>query len=354
MKQMESTEKLKLTKRLDLLDLFRFVAAFSVLMYHYTYSGWSEKSLITEFWFGPFWKYGYLGVQFFFIISGYVIFSSAKGKSLLSFFTSRFSRLFPAYWICVICTFGIVWLITPDQFTFFELAVNLTMLQGFVGVPHIDSVYWSLTYELIFYFWISCYLLTNRNEMHLTFFLIFFLTISTISYFLIFPNIFNVVMQTVYAPYFIAGICFSRLANSKNKVDVFLIIWCFLICIAQINEQLIGLSSIQGIEYSLYIVFTILCAMYCFFVLLDISYKIKIPKATTIGALTYPLYLIHAKIGESIFIKFGGSYNHYFLLFSCIVSVLVFSYVVNVFIENKYSYKLKKFLILHLSKCSFL
>ena len=53
---MESTEKLKLTKRLDLLDLFRFVAAFSVLMYQYTYSGWSEKSLFTAVCLVPFWK----------------------------------------------------------------------------------------------------------------------------------------------------------------------------------------------------------------------------------------------------------------------------------------------------------
>jgi peptidoglycan/LPS O-acetylase OafA/YrhL len=34
-----------------------------------------------------------------------------------------------------------------------QALVNLTMLQEFVGVPHVDGVYWSLEVELVFYAW---------------------------------------------------------------------------------------------------------------------------------------------------------------------------------------------------------
>jgi peptidoglycan/LPS O-acetylase OafA/YrhL len=70
------------------------------------------------------------------------------------FVVSRFSRLYPVYWVAVLITYvvSVTFPIKATPHTLWELAVNMTMLSGFVKVPYIDGVYWSLTYELGFYF----------------------------------------------------------------------------------------------------------------------------------------------------------------------------------------------------------
>ncbi|MFD6812242.1 acyltransferase family protein, partial [Streptomyces anthocyanicus] len=90
--------------RLYVLDGLRLGAALMVVAFHYTALG-------AEAWDRPAWtvfpevsrftSYGYLGVQLFFVISGFVICMSAWGRPLKAFFVSRVIRLYPAYWFAV-------------------------------------------------------------------------------------------------------------------------------------------------------------------------------------------------------------------------------------------------------------
>ncbi|PKH03413.1 hypothetical protein CXF72_06280 [Psychromonas sp. MB-3u-54] len=88
----------KKQKRLYILDFLRFFAALCVVFYHYIY--WSvEPELVI--YFSPMsqiFQYGNLGVQLFFMISGFVICWSAVGKTRIEFISSRFARLYPTYW----------------------------------------------------------------------------------------------------------------------------------------------------------------------------------------------------------------------------------------------------------------
>ena len=69
---------------MEIVDYLRLLAAFSVVAFHYLYNGIhngkvdstrprADRSQIAQ--------YGYLGVNFFFMISGYVIFASVTGKT---------------------------------------------------------------------------------------------------------------------------------------------------------------------------------------------------------------------------------------------------------------------------------
>src|SRR6478736_6931335 len=98
-------------KRLDILDGFRFVAIVSVLFFHF-YSKWSfpvkeENYLPGEnLYHTDFFNHGNLGVQFFFIISGFVIFYTLeRSETLIAFLTKRFIKLFPTMLLCSIVTF---------------------------------------------------------------------------------------------------------------------------------------------------------------------------------------------------------------------------------------------------------
>ena len=99
---------------------------------------------------------GHYGVNLFFMISGFVIFMTLeRPKQPMDFVVSRFSRLFPAYWVAVALTFSVVWVLgLPGKETSLAQAIaNLSMLHSFFNVPHVDGVYWTLEVELLFYAW---------------------------------------------------------------------------------------------------------------------------------------------------------------------------------------------------------
>ena len=151
--------------RLYQLDIFRGIACLMVLLFHYTsrYATVFNNEITTQLFD---FKYGGLGVDLFFIISGFVIFMSInKNKSPIQFITKRFTRLYPTFWICVIITFCIVSISDLDQYkrTLTDFMFNLTMVPDVFGAPRVDGVYWSLLPELVFYF--MCFLLLSFNKL---------------------------------------------------------------------------------------------------------------------------------------------------------------------------------------------
>lgn len=135
--------------RLQGVDALRGLAGFWVALSHYL-PHWNDRGghawiLVPHDW-------GVYAVELFFVISGFVIFMTLeKCVSVLDFAVLRFSRLFPAYWatLAFAAAAGLVLFRVP--LWPLDLLVNATMLQEFLGYPHFDNVYWSLTAELAFY-----------------------------------------------------------------------------------------------------------------------------------------------------------------------------------------------------------
>ena len=148
------------------LDGVRGIAVMMVVVYHYT-------TLFDRFFKGhdvfPFtFEAGSMGVQLFFMVSGFVIFMTARRRRTPSGFAlARAIRLYPTYWACLTLTIVIVYAscVEPLYRTTRELALNYTMLQSFIGVRSIDGAYWSLARELIFYGIIALALLVLRGEL---------------------------------------------------------------------------------------------------------------------------------------------------------------------------------------------
>lgn len=151
--------------RLVELDALRGVAALSVVGFHYTtrfmdlYGTASTPSLSLP--------HGHYGVNLFFIISGFVIFMTLeRTKSPMDFVVSRFSRLFPAYWVAVAMTFLVTYTfgLPGKEVTAAQATGNILMLHGLLHIPHVDGVYWTLEVELLFYMGMLA-LFSTRN-MH--------------------------------------------------------------------------------------------------------------------------------------------------------------------------------------------
>jgi len=141
--------------RLAQLDGLRAVAALSVVGFDYTTRYDAALVHVQPLPLGL--PFGHLGVELFFVISGFVILMTVdRTRSASDFVVARASRLFPTYWVAVLLTaFTLRAAQMPGyQRSLPDIAVNLTMVQGYFGIASIDDgAYWSLGVELLFYAW---------------------------------------------------------------------------------------------------------------------------------------------------------------------------------------------------------
>jgi peptidoglycan/LPS O-acetylase OafA/YrhL len=103
--------------------------------------------------------FGWVGVEIFFVISGFVIALSARGSSPGEFLSRRALRIFPALWICSCIAAAAL---ATTSMSFGEL--SLLFLHSVILYPrgpYVDGVIWSLLVEAVFYLLIWLALLTN-------------------------------------------------------------------------------------------------------------------------------------------------------------------------------------------------
>jgi peptidoglycan/LPS O-acetylase OafA/YrhL len=114
---------------------------------------------------------GQFGVSLFFLCSGYIIPRSIeKKRTLREFWIHRFFRLYPLYWVSLFL--ALAWGFThlgflPEPFysnPLRSILANITMVQGLLGSPHALSPYWSLGFEMMFYWAMSGLLLMKWNR----------------------------------------------------------------------------------------------------------------------------------------------------------------------------------------------
>ncbi len=154
------------------LDLLRFVAAMAVVGFHLGFTSWADPhsdaaALLAGTarfpWLVPVTRMGWLGVEMFFLISGFVIAYSAQGSSAARFFRSRSLRLMPGIWICATVTFGLSLALSTDGG--FDLVGRYLRTLIVFPVPRwIDGVYWTLSIEMVFYALVWALLLRRRLD----------------------------------------------------------------------------------------------------------------------------------------------------------------------------------------------
>ena len=273
-------------------------------------------------WFA---RYGYLGVQLFFMISGFVIFMSAENRSPRDFAFSRALRLYPAFWLCCTLTFLIVWLFAREiSMSFSEFLINLTMLAEFFDVSSVDGAYWSLYVEINFYLLVYLMLLFKKSHQ-LERALQIWLVLSIISYSLPIGGSLGTVLRLNYAPYFVAGGTFYLVySKGSSLMRIAAILASFGTALLYSLRDLSGLVRHYKTDFSGSVVFLLLLVFFSTFAL--IAWRktdfVKSKKYLYMGMITYPLYLLHQRIGFIMLNQLYLSVDR-FILLAIVIAVLV-------------------------------
>jgi len=339
-------EPYKTPLRFNELDLIRFLAALSVVLYHYTFRAYAggHYSPVEFARLGQVTRYGWLGVELFFIVSGYVVLMSSYNKTIKQFFLSRVTRLYPAYWVGCTATFLVVRFFGPHAptpgwegfaVTLHQYGYNLTMLQEFLGVDILDTSYWSLRYELVFYFLIAIVLgwkLFKHLDVLLAGWLLYTAVAGPFA-----TTMLAGLLIPKYSAYFVSGMLFYLLQNKlgNRRLQLLLLAVAFLVALRSMRAETNALSTYFHTPLSFAITGTALVGFYLLFGLiitrsLDLSRFTWLP---TLGAITYPLYLLHGNIGFVVFHVTVGL-NKYLVLTTLVLVMLAISYVVNKYVEK--------------------
>ena len=145
--------------RLENIDLLRAVAALTVCFAHFEVQGMMGNGILSDIC-----THGHLGVDVFFVISGFVIplsllHTKYRISDWKSFLGSRFLRLYPAYFSSIIVVF-VLWYIatwvpgfsgTPPTCSMSQLASNLLLYCDFNDEGWFINVFWTLAIEAQYY-----------------------------------------------------------------------------------------------------------------------------------------------------------------------------------------------------------
>ena len=136
--------------RISSFDGLRGIAVVIVVLFHCFYM-LSPTHYLDENIIGNISKYGWLGVELFFIISGFVIsFTLYKYNNVKSFCIARFARLYPTYWAAIIFS-SILYFFQYRHIDLSKYFINFLMFHGLLNLPDVSDVFWTLSVELLFY-----------------------------------------------------------------------------------------------------------------------------------------------------------------------------------------------------------
>lgn len=334
--------------RLALLDFLRFAAALAVLLYHFTArSSVAWPHAVTEVFpeLHRWTKYGYLGVEVFFFISGFVILMTAWGRDLPGYVASRIARLFPAYWVAVLLT-GTLLVALGGQLKDIgirEVLMNLTMVQAPFGVRDVDGVYWTLWVELRFYALIAVFMLVGITRARV------------IALAMVWPIVGALAGTTGsgfaaellladWAPFFSAGMLLHVVY--REGWSVLLAGLCaFQVVLAMTTS---GNASVEIVKYAAAVNPAIVSGAVAFGFLAVAA--VTTTRLRTVswrplvwfGALTYPLYLVHEYWGWWAISKLHPMFPEYVVVTLAALFVLVLAWLIHRLVEVPFAPRLRR------------
>ncbi|TAG57478.1 MAG: acyltransferase [Cytophagales bacterium] len=310
-------------KYLPQLNIIRGSAALMVCFFHLACG--NSEYLNQNNYLDKISSYGYVGLDMFFVLSGFVICWSMPQnysyKDIFTFFKKRVIRIEPTYIISIILGLIIfsasAWVRHVDfEFSWKNILGHIAYLNNFNGQKYLNVVYWTLGIEFQFYILIGLFWgIIIKNKFSIYLFLLLFNGF-------IFIDLSSLNLIHKFAPLFSLGIALCLYFKKNITLNELI----FIIFILSILTYFYSgwLISLIGILTSITIS-TLNCSNSIF----DFFAKIS-----------FSLYLIHVPIGGSLInlsTRFLNDelYRTFFVLFA-IVFCVGFSVIFYQFFEKPF------------------
>jgi peptidoglycan/LPS O-acetylase OafA/YrhL len=308
------------------LDIIRFFAAFLVMAYHLAFWSWAvpyeaTSSSVTQgipafpsltllSWFGA------VGVDIFFVLSGFVIVYSA-GRDSRSFARSRVLRLVPG--ALVSASLSAVVLLAFDIMPVWSVVTRF--LRSILFAPYgpwLDGVYWTLGIEVVFY--TTIFVLLKVASVERVRLVLYPIGIISSAFWLIGvcfglnayidANLSPAVIRTlklllVYHGnlFAIGGLLWTFLLGQRKGADLPVIALCVITAMVHIAHAKAWEAEVAHSTVAVPILIWATCAVAIILSVLfndQISRVIPARLARSVGIATYPLYLINDLVGAAI------------------------------------------------------
>jgi len=283
--------------RIGILDPLRFLAAILVMLYHY--QPYLEQGVAGEH--VDFLKYGYLGVNFFFMLSGFVIMASAENRSAIKFALLRALRLYPAFIGCLLLTLAAIYTFDGEQLPALDIVLNALIINDYFGINNIDGVYWTLQAELKFYGCVFLLILTTLITSY-RIWVTAWLVMAVAFHFSNQPFFLGWFISPGYSFHFMGGVtAYHLFKNPKDRYALILFVVALVFSSIKSWEQIDGFCR-QVTNVDRLLAATISAVFFVFyFFLRQLNSGIKYSKTMVLlGGMSYPLYLLHNRAGKEI------------------------------------------------------
>ena len=325
------------------IDGLRAISVILIILYHYKI---------------PFFDFGYLGVDIFFVISGFLItgllqdeknLKKNKINFFISFISRRFLRLFPTLLIVVILSYiASIVLIPSDNFKDFAQSAGSSLFfisnfLFFLETGYFDQSSnlkpllhtWSLSIEFQFYILFSFFSIFvfkfNKKIIFISNILIIFLSIFFLFNFNISRDLFFYLTQFRLWEILVGSTSFFVFNKFKEKCKYS--IYPIIIIVVLLFAAILSLKVYNFFNLSLIL---IVLLTFIFLILLNNQYIVNLfskSKLVYLGKISYGLYLFHYPIYVFCNYYFLNNIN-FFTKLSCFFLSLILSVVTYSLIEK--------------------
>jgi len=332
------------------LDVWRILAALMVILFHWLnqFTGqighlnspidlsWVPSSLVN------FSKFGLLGVDIFFILSGSLILYSAMNSNASKFALSRFLRLFPVYVIAVVLHLSIVPFVDSGFVT-----------RSLTWPPYIIDVAWTLWLEIRFYALIFLLLIMsnkfrfNSRSGAFVIFLSLWTIISVLDSFVNSPILHFFALRGFAFEFILGAVAYLISERYSNPRLLILCVSGFFSLLKILSRTpIIALEDINTENLIQFVFISLVFLALIFSIIFRGTIDSVFPSRSFNGVrvlslMTYPLYLLHNGVGISIISILNKNLNIKMCYFLSMIIVLCLSY----FIVTQVETRLKQYLM---------
>lgn len=346
-------------RRIKLLHIYRGIAAILVALFHQTLV-YGEKFQYRIFF--NIFKGGFIGVDFLFVLSGFILFWSYRHdfkniKKAKSYFIKRFIRVYPPYWAVILIITLIYTIVGKNILKSFGMDIFyiLKTIILFPQWPVMIAPVWSLSYEIFFYILFGSCLLWLTKKQTLAFFLFYMVLLMGIN--------FSIRLPPFYIPFdhfmleFLFGALAGHVASQKiERSNLFIYSFFYLIILLIV------------VIWSTYYMFDFGSAWPAYFrpftfgipfALLSLSsvwierrQLLSIPRLFLVGGdISYSLFLIHATLISFIaiflsdYLKISNQVVIGLSVFPVIIITLITSWLFHIYVEKPLLFFFRRFFL---------